>query len=71
MYGVVARRPIAREGQTLAERYRSAVSDDQGRFRLTDVPDGEYRMRVWQEGPSELDRWLGVTGDSLFVDVAP
>lgn len=48
-----------------------AVSDEQGRFRIEGVPDGEYRLRVWQEGQSELEQGLLVTGDSLFVDVLP
>jgi plastocyanin len=48
-----------------------AVSDEQGRFKVEDVPEGAYRLRVWQEGLPELEQVVEVSSDSVFVEVAP
>jgi plastocyanin len=48
-----------------------AVSDEQGRFHVTGVPEGHYRLRVWQEGLPDLEREIDVATDSFFVEVAP
>jgi plastocyanin len=47
------------------------VSDEQGRFRITGVPEGDYQLRVWQEGQPDLAQPISISGDSLFVDVMP
>ena len=47
------------------------VSDEQGRFKLDNVPAGTYHLRVWQEGLPDLEREVSVAGDSSFVEVAP
>lgn len=47
------------------------VSDEQGRFKVDNIPAGTYRLRVWQEGLPDLEREVIVAGDSSFVDVAP
>lgn len=41
-----------------------AVSDERGRFKIPDVPKGEYTMHVWQENLPEITKQVTVTADS-------
>jgi plastocyanin len=37
-----------------------AVTDDKGQFKLTDVPPGDYELRVWQEKLGETTQKVSV-----------
>jgi plastocyanin len=46
-----------------------AVSDEQGRFIIHDVPAGTYCVKVWQEGQSPITRDLVISSDSVWIDL--
>lgn len=35
--------------------YRYAVSDGEGRFKLANVPQGQYKLRIWHESLGEVE----------------
>lgn len=41
-----------------------AMSDGQGRFRLDDVPPGQYTLQIWHERLGRVSRPLTVTADA-------
>lgn len=43
------------------EQPQAAVTDEQGRFRIKNLPAGAHRFTVWHERVGYLDRALQVT----------
>jgi hypothetical protein len=39
-----------------------ATTDDKGSFKLTDVPPGDYELKVWQEKLGETTQKVTVQG---------
>lgn len=46
-----------------------AVSDERGRFSISDVAPGNYTIHVWQENLAELTRPLVVTSDDISIEI--
>ncbi len=46
-----------------------SVTDDAGRFVLTDVPAGEYTLEIWQEALGKVRRDVTVTDDAVTTVV--
>jgi plastocyanin len=45
-----------------------AVTSDNGRFHIGDLPNGNFTLRIWSEHAGELSRVLSVTGDQPLVE---
>jgi len=39
-----------------------ALADRNGKFRIANVPNGEYTLRVWQESGEILERKVTIRG---------
>ena len=47
-----------------------ALSDAQGEFKITEVPPGDYELRIWHEGLGEVLRDVSVrVGEDSFVEL--
>lgn len=46
-----------------------AVSDNLGNFTIKNVPKGDYRITVWQEGQTDITRELTIDSDSSWVEL--
>lgn len=44
----------------ILEHPYAAVTDEQGKFRIDNLPEGEHTFTVWQERVGYLDRKLGI-----------
>jgi hypothetical protein len=43
-----------------------AVTDEQGVFCISEVPDGDYVLRVWNENGGETEQAISVRGKSIL-----
>ncbi len=49
----------------VAENPYFAITDENGNFRITGLPPGEYKLRVWHEGFGERTATVNVSGEGV------
>ena len=55
----------------VSENPYTAVTNEKGSFKLTDVPPGEYTLRMWHESFGPMEQTITVsTGEETQVDFA-
>lgn len=46
-----------------------AVTNETGKFQISDVPHGSYELRVWQEGQSDIITSTEISTDSVWLEI--